>query len=274
VIGGLVGPGAPNLWCALVLVVLPLASCSPQPLSVTREPTTLRLAAATSCGTLALDAAAKYEEAHPWTTVTTKVLNNGLTVETLLEDRADLGLLSWHPPTDGEKDVLWSEPFARDAIAVIVHPDSPLTEVELAQLQEIYRGHLQESQGAVLTVVSREAGSGTRAAFEDVVLDGGETSLNAVVVPSAAAMVDYVAETQAAIGYVSVRSVDDRVRVLPVDGTLPDEEGVTKGRYPISRGFHLASNGEPTGEARQFAQWLLRGGAGTAAAEEGAPGLP
>jgi len=268
------GRSAPTASRALVLAVLLLVSCSPQPLSVTRVPATLKVAAATSCGTLAREAAAQYEVAHPWVTVTTEVLNNGLTREILLEGHADLGLLSWHPSSGEEGVDLWSEPFDRDGIAVIVHPDSPLREIGRGQLQEIYRGHLQEIQGVVLTVVSREAGSGTRSAFEDLVLDGGETSLNAVVVPSAAAMVDYVADTQAGIGYASTRSVDDRVRVLPVDGVLPNEESIASGGYPLSREFHLASAGEPTGEARQFAQWLLSGGVEAAAAVEGGLGLP
>lgn len=270
----LLGPGARQACCALVLAVLTLASCSPQPLSVTREPATLELAGAASCETLIQEAAARYGTEHPWVTVTTEVLNNQLTMEILLEERADLGCLSWYPPGAESEDSLWSEPVARDGIAVIVHPGSPMQEIGLGQLQEIYRGHLQESGGVVLTVVSREAGSGTRAAFERMVLDGGETSLNAVVVPSAAAMVDYVAETPTAIGYVSAGSLDDRVRVVPVDGVLPGAEAVAEGRYPISREFHLATAGEPTGEARQFAQWVLRGGMEATAAERGGVDLP
>lgn len=270
-IGRFQGLGARILWQATALAVLVLASCSPQPLSVTREPTTLRLAAAASCETLIREAAARYEADHPWVAVTTEVLNNRLAEETLHDERADIGLLSWRPAAENERDGLWSEPFVRDGVAVVVHPDSPVQEIGLSQLREIYRGHLQEIDGVVLTVVSREPGSGTRAAFEHFVLDGEETSLNAVVLPSADAMVDYVAETPTAIGYVSTWSLDDRVRALPVDGMLSDAESVANGRYPISREFHLASAGEPTGEARQFAQWLLRGGAEMSGAHGGDP---
>ena len=262
-IGRFLGPGSCRLWHLLVLVVLALVSCSPQPLSVTREPTTMKLVAAGSCATLTREVAAQYEGEHPWVTVTIEVFNHRLAQATLLEKGADLGLLSWRPSTGDDGKDIWSEPFARDAIAVIVHPDSPMQEISMGQLQEIYRGHLQESEGMVLTVVSREAGSGTRAAFEHMVLGGGETSLNAVVVPSAVAMVDYVAKTSTAVGYVSTRSVDERVRILPVEGALPSAETIVNGRYPIVRAFHLVSAGEPAGEARHFAQWLLRGGAET-----------
>lgn len=270
-IGRLLGLGARIFWHATALAALVLASCSPQPLSVTREPATLRLAAAVSCETLIREAAARYETDHPWVTVTTEVMNNRLAEEALRDERADIGLLSWRPAAESEGDGFWSEPFAGDGVAVIVHLDSPMQEIGLSRLHEIYRGHLQEIDGFVLTVVSREPGSGTRAAFENFVLDGEETSLNAVVVPSADAMVEYVAKTPTAIGYVSTWFLDDRVRALPVDGMLADAESVANRRYPISREFHLASAGEPTGEARQFAQWLLRGGAEMSGAHGGDP---
>jgi phosphate transport system substrate-binding protein len=152
------------------------------------------------------------------------------------------------------------EPFFRDGIAVIVHPASSFSEIGLGQLREIFRGHLQERQGVVLSVVSREDGSGTRAAFESMVLDGERTTLNAVVMPSSSAVVDYVASTPAAMGYVSTQCLEERVRVLPVEGSLPTDQAISTGIYPLWREIYLASGGEPAGEARQFAQWLLRGG--------------
>jgi len=241
-----------------VLVLLPSA-CAPQPLSVTREPTSLHIVGADSCATLMRDAAATYEEDHLWVTVTSQVLNNALAAEALQEERADLALLSWDS-LGTEEHGLWMEPVGRDGVAVIVHPASSFSKIGMAQLREIYRGRLQEHQGDVLTVVSREEGSGTRAALESIVLNGEGTTLNAVVMPSSEAMVDYVAGTPGTIGYVSTRCLDDRVRTLSVEGVQPTESAVASGRYPLWRELHVASRGDPTGEARQFAQWLIRGG--------------
>jgi phosphate transport system substrate-binding protein len=205
-------------------------------------------------------------------TVTSEVLNSALAVDALAEGEADLALLSWGSVEEG-KASLWMEPFARDGVAVIVPRASSFSEIGLTQLREIFsrgalrpRGRVEEQQGVVLTVVSREDGSGTRAAFESIVLDGGDTTLNAVLMPSSEAVVEYVASTPGAIGYVSTCSLGtpsvphDRVRALPVEGVLPTEEAVETGRYPLWRELHLASSGEPTGEARQFAQWLLMRG--------------
>lgn len=247
-----------RLVLGVVVLLVSLPACAPQPVTVTREPATLRLVAADSCATLMREAAADYEVSRPWVTVSVQVFNNALVEDALRTGEADLGLLSWSPVGEERERQLWMESFDRDGIAVIVHPESPFSAVDLVQVREIFRGRIQEWQGVVLTVVSREAGSGTRAAFEDQVLDGEEASLNAVVVPSSEAMVDYVASTPTAIGYVSARCLDDRVRALAVNGVAPADEAIAEGRYPIWRELQLASKGEPAGEARQFAQWLLR----------------
>jgi len=246
-----------RLLLGVVLLLVSLPACAPQPVTVTREPATLRLVAADSCAALMWEAVADYEASRPWVTVSVQVFNNALVEDALRAGEADLGLLSWSPVGEEGDRQLWMEVFDRDGVAVIVHPESPFSVVDLVQLREIFRGRLQEWQGVVLTVVSREAGSGTRAAFEEQVLDGEDTSLNAVVVPSSMAMVDYVMSTPTAIGYVSTRCLDDRVRALAVDGVTPTDEAIAEGQYPVWRELQLASKGEPAGEARQFAQWLL-----------------
>jgi len=238
--------------CLLLL----LTACISQPLTVTREPVTLRLVAADSCAPLAGELAAAYEETHPWVTIQVEVFNSSVVEEMLRAGGADLALLSWLQETADDRP-LWSHLFARDGIAVITYPAMPLTETGLAHLQEIYRGRVQEWGGVVLTVVSREEGSGIRAVFESVVLGDYDVTPTAVVMPSSKAVVEYVAQTPGALGYVSTAWVDDRVRVLPVEGVLPTPTAVSDGSYPLSFPLYLAATAEPAGEAREFAQWLL-----------------
>lgn len=245
------------LFSIVLLVVLWLPACSPQPLTVTRDPVTLRIVAAESCGPLLESATSAYEGDRSWVTVETEVTNNALATEALLEERADVALLSWNSAEGEAHDALWAESFAHDGVAVIVHSASPFSAIGIALLRDIFEGRVQEWQGEVLTVVSREGGSGTGAAFEHLVLDGGETSLNAVVTPSGGAMLDYVGSTPTAIGYVSTLSLDDRVRALPIEGVAPTEAALADGRYPLRRELLVATQSEPVGEARQFAQWLL-----------------
>jgi phosphate transport system substrate-binding protein len=236
-----------------------LAACAPQPLAVTREPVNLRLVAADSCAPLTEALATAYEEMRPWVTVHVEAYNTALAEEALTDGQADVALLSWIGKDSN--DTLWSSPLAADDLAVIVHPASPMTEASLTLLQEIYRGRVQEWQGLVLAVVSREEGSGTRAAFDSIVLQGRDITLTAVVVPSSEAVVDYVARTPGSIGYVSARRLGDTpsdgVRILPIDGALPSSVAMDDGLYPLTRALHLATVGEPAGEAREFVQWAL-----------------
>jgi phosphate transport system substrate-binding protein len=246
--------------CALLFTFsLLLNACAPQPLAVTREPATLRLVVADSCEPLSEALTVAYEESHPWVTVHTETYNAALAAQVLREGDADLALLSWLD-TEGN-DELWTRPFASDGIAVIVHPSAPFTEIGLGLLQEIYRGRVQEWEGTVLAVVSREDGSGTRAAFEAAILQGRDVTLTSVVMVSNKATVEYVASTLGSIGYVSTLKLGDPtvsgVRVLPIEGISPTPTTLKDKSYPLLRSLHIATVGEPTGEAREFAQWVL-----------------
>ena len=258
---------ASRLWASIVCLLLLLSACAPQPLAVTRAPVTLRLVTADSCQPLGEAIADTYEESHPWVTVRGQVYDAALAEQTLRDGSADVAILSWI----GESEGLWSRPVVRDGVAVIVHPDMPLAAIDLGLLQEIYRGRVQEWKGLVLTVVSREGGSGTRATFDDAVLQGRDTTLTAVVMVSSEAVVEYVARTPGSIGYVSTLQLGDPsasgVRVLPVESISPTTAAIDDGGYPLSRPLYLATAGEPTGEAREFAQWVL-GPKGQAAISE------
>jgi len=255
----------------LCLFCLFLAACASQPLTVTREPVALRLVAADSCAALAEQLAAAYEEARPWVTIHVEVFDNSLAERTLREGDADLALLSWLEQGQGSDEgagggALWSHPLTRDGIAVVANSRVPFTDTGVAFLQEIFRGQVQEWGGVVLTVVSREDGSGTRAAFESVVLGGYDVTRTAVVMPSSQAVVEHVARTEGAIGYVSTLWVGEAVpqaqgvRVLPVDGVSPTWSAITDGSYPLSRSLYLAALGEPSGAGRAFAQWAVGSG--------------
>jgi ABC-type phosphate transport system substrate-binding protein len=249
--------------CYLLLticIICILTACDSQPPVVTREPAALRLVAADDCGPLTKTFAAAYEEAHPWVTVEVDIFNTAMAEQVLRAGEADMGLLSWLQNKPGA-DPIWSQPFTRDGIAVIAHPDTPFSETGLIHLQEIYRGHVQEWNGRILTIVSRENGAGARTAFEQVVLGDHYVAQTAVVMPSNEAVIAYVTHTPGALGYVSTlhltETAAEHVMILPVEGVLPTPETISEGLYPLSRWLYLASVDEPSGEAREFAQWVL-----------------
>jgi phosphate transport system substrate-binding protein len=115
-------------------------------------------------------------------------------------------------------------------------------------------------------VVSREGESGTRAAFEEAVMDGRPVTLNAIVQPDSGAMIDAVARTPGAIGYVSRGRLAAAVRPIAVEGIDPAPHDE---RYPLRRALYVVSKNEPEGAARDFVRWLLDPDGQQAIAERG-----
>ena len=251
---------APCLLLLAPCLLLFLVACTSQPFTVTREPTTLRLIAADSCGPLVEALAAAYEESHPWVTTQVEVFNTSVAEQGLRENKADIALLSLVQERANEEP-LWLQFFVRDGVAIVAHPNIPFSETGLALLQEVFRGRVQEWNGVVLTAVSREEEAGTRTAFNRAVLGIHKVTHTAVVVSSSEAVLEYVAQHPGGIGYVSTLrlagSILDSIRVLPVEGALPTQAAISDGSYPLTRRLYLAATAAPTGEAREFAQWVL-----------------
>jgi phosphate transport system substrate-binding protein len=192
--------------------------------------------------------------------VAVEVFNSGEAEKRVRDGEADIGMLSWLG-ADAEPGGVWTTPWTRDGIAIVLHASTQLPGTSLGHLQEVFRGRVQEWEGQVYTVVSREAGSGTRSAFESIVMDYHPVTLNAALAPSSGAVVSLVTSTPGAIGYVSSlqleRQLPGNLRVLPVDGITPSAARVADGQYVLWRQLYLATLGEPTGEVREFALWLL-----------------
>lgn len=105
------------------------------------------------------------------------------------------------------------------------------------------------AQEGSIGVVSREDGSGTRGAFVEIVGvvdedDNDMTTLDAVIQNSTNGVMQTVAGDSQAIGYISLGSVDDSIKVVPIDGVEASAENVTNGTYPIARPFNVAWSSE------------------------------
>jgi len=241
-----------SLYLSLLSVLL-LAACAAQPVVITPQPATLRVVASDPVGPLLAELAAAYQQERPWVTVRLDVFSATVARQRLRAGAADLALVSW---LDTEQNSLWSTPFARDAIAIVVHPDVPSQALDVVQLQEIFRGRVGEwADGTPIQVVSREEGSGLRSAFEAMVMGGYDVTLTALVVPSDEDVLGTVAATAGAIGYVSLARRGGDVRTLSIEGVLPTS--ATLAAYPLTYSLFLAAPAEPIGEVRAFAQWIL-----------------
>jgi phosphate transport system substrate-binding protein len=163
--------------------------------------------------------------------------------------------------------------IAQDAIAVVVHPDSPLEKASLYVIQQVFSGRIWNcdelggSPGDV-TVVSREDGSATRDVFEELVMRSHSVTQAAIVMPSSSAVRDYVARHEGSIGYVSSAFVDASIKALTVDGTPPDPALLKNGQYSLTRPFLLVVLPNSGRAAKEFADWVVSS-AGQAVVDKG-----
>jgi len=163
--------------------------------------------------------------------------------------------------TSGELMLGLSERLvAIDGIAVILHHSSPVENLSLDQIRGIYSGEISdwsevhEGKSGTIAVFTREEGSGTRGAFEEMVGFSGFLRAGAIEGPSTGAVRSGVGSNPAAIGYISVGSVDGTVRAVSVDSHEPTAANMTAGLYRIARPFTLLHR-DLHPATREFLNW-------------------
>jgi phosphate transport system substrate-binding protein len=231
----------------------------------TPAPITITIGGSTSMLPLLHDLADAYQAQHPNVHITIEGYGSQGGVKRLRassagspEDGLDLVASSWWPLAGIEASGdLTATAVARDGIALIVHPHNSVPGLTLLELQRIYAGRTlswQEVGGPSddIVVISREDGSGTRAAFEALVMGDEPVTLAAVVMPSSAAVVEHVAKHPTAIGYVSTAYLTDTVRALPIEGQLPTSAALRSGAYPLTRSLYLVGGEASSQAARAF----------------------
>ena len=118
-----------------------------------------------------------------------------------------------------------------------------------------------DSGSEAITVITRENGSGTRGAFVEltgVEADGeDQTTEEAVVANQTEAVITQVSGDPAAIGYISLGSLNDTVKALKVEGVEATPENVKNGTYTVARPFYIATKGEATGVAADFISFIM-----------------
>jgi phosphate transport system substrate-binding protein len=153
--------------------------------------------------------------------------------------------------------------IAHDGIAIIVHKSNPAVNLTMVQLQKIYSSEYtswKQVRGPNLkiTVVNRESGSGTRGAFEELVLGKLPNTSKSLVQASTGAVQQTVAVTKGGIGYVSLGSLDPKaVKALTIDGIACTDPNVLAKKYKIQRPFLMLTKGAPAGLVKLFLNWVL-----------------
>jgi phosphate transport system substrate-binding protein len=154
--------------------------------------------------------------------------------------------------------------IAIDGIAVIVNAGNPVSSLSLEQIRGIYTGALTDwsqvgGKAGRIAVVSREPGSGTRGAFEEIVKFQDKLVKGAIEFDGTGAVKAEIFRNVDAIGYISLGSVDNSVKSLGLDGIAATTANVINKSYKIARPFLLLTKKGKTlnGETKAFLDWIL-----------------
>ncbi|MEA3325525.1 MAG: phosphate ABC transporter substrate-binding protein [Euryarchaeota archaeon] len=175
---------------------------------------------------------------------------------------------------DASRDMLDSErashpglvthAIAKDGVAIVVHPESPVNGLTMQELKSIYAGEITNwkdigYEDADIMVVSREEGSGTRDCFEQAVLAPAKEEItdHAIIQDSNGKMRTTVAGNKDTIRFLSLGYVNSDIRAVSLDGANPTIENIRSWDYAISRTLWMITKGEPDADEHAFLDFVL-----------------
>ena len=218
---------------------------------------TIKLAGSISMEKLCEAMSESFMERNPGVTVTVEYTGSGAGLESLAAGSVDIGNAS-RGLKDEEKAS--GNIVAIDGIAVITNKSCSIKDVTSKDLAKIYSGEITDwaelgGEEQPIIVIGREAGSGTRDAFEEL-LEVKDGCAYAQELDSTGAVLAKVGTTPGAIGYVSLDVVDDTVSGLKIDGVEPTEEEILAGNYMLQRPFVMATKGEISEQNELVQTWF------------------
>ena len=215
----------------------------------------ISLAGSTSMEKLCEALSESFMEKYPNISVTVEYTGSGAGLESLAAGSVDIGNASRHLKEEETSAGAVENVVAIDGIAVITDKDNEVTDVSAEDLAKIYQGKITNwselgGQDEAIVVIGREAGSGTRDAFEEL-MDVKDSCKYAQELDSTGAVLAKVAATPGAVGYVSLDVLDDTVNGLQINSVEPTEENILAGTYVLQRPFVMATKGEISEQSEQ-----------------------
>jgi phosphate transport system substrate-binding protein len=203
-----------------------------------------------------------FENDNSGVTFTYNPTGSGSGIKAVLEGRCDIGLSSRNLKDEEKADGLTETVLAYDGIAMIVHPENPVSDLTLEQIAAIYTGEITNwnevgGNDCEIVLIGREAGSGTRDGFESIT--GTEDACKyRQELTSTGDVITTVAGNPNAIGYASLASVKNSVKAISVGGVAPSEATIKDGSYAVQRPFVLVTktDAELSETAKKFFDYI------------------
>ena len=236
----------------------------------------LNLVGSTTVQPLAEVLAASFEALEPGVIVYVQGGGSSVGVRSAADRSADIGMASREikPSELNEHPELVVHTIARDGIAIVTEPGCNVESLTTEQVKQIFAGSITNwnevgDVDMIITVVAREEGSGTRAAFEDMIMDDALIVDNAILQPSNGAVRTTISVTPGTIGFLSFGYLDDQTKAIAIDGYLPTEENASSGEYSVVRSLNMVTFGEPEEKAYAFLNFVMSEDGQAIVAEEG-----
>ena len=177
---------------------------------------------------------------------------------------ANIGTASRELKTEEKEWGLTEHVIAMDGIAIVIHLNNTVADLTKDQAAQIFKGEItnwKEVGGAdkEIIVVSREDGSGTRGAFEEILGIEGQLSEKALIAEGNGAVKQNIATKEDAVGYVSLGYIDNSIKAVKVDGVEATVENIKAQKYPVARPFLMLTKGDINAETGAFLDFRQAG---------------
>ena len=216
---------------------------------------TVTLAGSTSMEKLANAMNEAFMEKYPTVSAPAEFTGSSAGIESLTAGSVDIGDASRALSDDEKSQGIVENIVAIDGIAVITDTANTITDIKSEDLAKVYTGEITNwkdlgGPDEQIVVIGREAGSGTRDAFEEL-MDVKDSCKYAQELDSTGAVLAKVAATPGAVGYVSLDVLDDTVNGLKINSVEPTEDNILAGDYVLQRPFVMATKGEISEQSKQ-----------------------
>lgn len=219
--------------------------------------TTISISGSTSVGPLMGKLAEKFESENSNISIEINEVGSSAGIKDAINGVSEIGMSSRELKTE-EASAVKATTIAYDGIAIITNKNNSIKNITIDQIKGIYTGEItnwnqiEGGKDAPIVVVSREEGSGTRDAFQEIVGYKSEELLaDAMIANATGAVKETVATNDNAIGFVSFEYLDDKVNIVNVENVEPKAELVQSGEYKISRPFILVNKTDGLSEEGQ-----------------------
>ncbi|MGB9202278.1 phosphate ABC transporter substrate-binding protein [Methanobacterium sp.] len=222
---------------------------------------TITITGSTSAYPVVEGLANAYMEKHPNVHITVSGGDSGVGITSVRSGKVDIGTSSRNL-TNAESEGLTQYVIGNDAISIIVNDKNPVNTISLTQLEGIYTGNITNwnqvgGNNSSITPVTREVGSGTRADFENFILNNKSFESSIQVATFNYGLLQTVAVTPNSIGYIAHDYLNNQVKLLEVNDIPLTEQTVTNGSYPLTRQLLFIVKGTPTGNIKDFIDFSI-----------------